>query len=226
MSRDLSNNVIANLEDEVIYPFFAVELNFDEGTFEGVDGNLHDRVLRLWTGFGTLVYNGQDYYGTGNLLDISSVEESTEIGAKGATLTLSGVPSEVISLALTEAYQGRTCNIHFGLIQKGSLELESSQEILQDYIKLEDGGKITLERVIVDLTQLFTGYMDQMSIDEGPDTSTVQLKVENKLIDLERARIGRFTSQHQKSIYPEDKGLDFVESLQDTTLNWGRSVNG
>tara|TARA_R110000822_G_scaffold76756_3_gene184527 strand:- start:97 stop:777 length:681 start_codon:yes stop_codon:yes gene_type:complete len=226
MSRDLSNNVIANLEDEVIYPFFAVELNFDEGTFEGVDGNLHDRVLRLWTGFGTLVYNGQDYYGTGNLLDISSVEESTEIGAKGATLTLSGVPSEVISLALTEAYQGRTCNIHFGLIQKGSLELESSQEILQDYIKLEDGGKITLERVIVDLTQLFTGYMDQMSIDEGPDTSTVQLKVENKLIDLERARVGRFTSQHQKSIYPEDKGLDFVESLQDTTLNWGRSVNG
>lgn len=226
MSRDLSNNVIANLEDEVIYPFFAVELNFDEGTFEGVDGNLHDRVLRLWTGFGTLVYNGQDYYGTGNLLDISSVEESTEIGAKGATLTLSGVPSEVISLALTEAYQGRTCNIHFGLIQKGSLELESSQEVLQDYIKLEDGGKITLERVIVDLTQLFTGYMDQMSIDEGPDTSTVQLKVENKLIDLERARVGRFTSQHQKSIYPEDKGLDFVESLQDTTLNWGRSVNG
>lgn len=226
MSRDLSNNVIANLEDEVIYPFFAVELNFDEGTFEGVDGNLHDRVLRLWTGFGTLVYNGQDYYGTGNLLDISSVEESTEIGAKGATLTLSGVPSEVISLALTEAYQGRTCDIHFGLIQKGSLELESSQEILQDYIKLEDGGKITLERVIVDLTQLFTGYMDQMSIDEGPDTSTVQLKVENKLIDLERARVGRFTSQHQKSIYPEDKGLDFVESLQDTTLNWGRSVNG
>jgi hypothetical protein len=226
MSRDLSNNVIANLEDEVIYPFFAVELNFDEGTFEGVDGNLHDRVLRLWTGFGTLVYNGQDYYGTGNLLDISSVEESTEIGAKGATLTLSGVPSEVISLALTEAYQGRTCDIHFGLIQKGSLELESSQEVLQDYIKLEDGGKITLERVIVDLTQLFTGYMDQMSIDEGPDTSTVQLKVENKLIDLERARVGRFTSQHQKSIYPEDKGLDFVESLQDTTLNWGRSVNG
>ena len=226
MSRDLSNNVIANLEDEVIYPFFAVELNFDEGTFEGVDGNLHDRVLRLWTGFGTLVYNGQDYYGTGNLLDISSVEESTEIGAKGATLTLSGVPSEVISLALTEAYQGRTCNIHFGLIQKGSLELESSQEVLQDYIKLEDGGKITLERVIVDLTQLFTGYMDQMSINEGPDTSTVELKLENKLIDLERARIGRFTSQHQKSIYPEDKGLDFVESLQDTTLNWGRSVNG
>jgi len=226
MSRDLSNNVIANLEDEVIYPFFAVELNFDEGTFEGVDGNLHDRVLRLWTGFGTLVYNGQDYYGTGNLLDISSVEESTEIGAKGATLTLSGVPSEVISLALTEAYQGRTCNIHFGLIQKGSLELESSQEVLQDYIKLEDGGKITLERVIVDLTQLFTGYMDQMSINEGPDTSTVELKLENKLIDLERPRVGRFTSQHQKSIYPEDKGLDFVESLQDTTLNWGRSVNG
>jgi len=47
MSRDLSTGVAANLEDNVIYPFFAVELNFDSGTFEANDGNIYNRVLRL-----------------------------------------------------------------------------------------------------------------------------------------------------------------------------------
>ena len=39
MSRDLSGGVTVNLEDDVIFPFFAVELNFDDGTFEAADGN-------------------------------------------------------------------------------------------------------------------------------------------------------------------------------------------
>jgi hypothetical protein len=46
--------------------------------------------------------------------------------------------------------------------------------------------------------------------------------VENKLIDLERARVARFTSGYQKSIYPNDKGLDFIEDLQDKKIPWGR----
>ena len=64
-----------------------------------------------------------------------------------------------------------------------------------------------------------------MNIDEGPDTSTIELKVENKLIDLERARVRRFTGNYQKSVYPGDKGLDFVESLQDKEVVWGRKVD-
>ena len=65
--------------------------------------------------------------------------------------------------------------------------------------------------------------MDQMNIEEGPDSCTVQLTLENKLVDLERARVARFTSAYQKSIYPNDKGFDFVEDLQDKKLVWGRT---
>ena len=64
--------------------------------------------------------------------------------------------------------------------------------------------------------------MDQMNIAESPDTSSIELLVENKLIDLERARVARFTSGYQKSIYPGDLGLDFVEDLQNKTVSWGR----
>ena len=73
------------------------------------------------------------------------------------------------------------------------------------------------------LNQIFSGYMDQMNIVDGGETSTIELMVENRLIDLERARVARFTSGYQKSIYPGDLGLDFVEDLQDKDIVWGRS---
>jgi len=205
-TRDISTAIQNNLEDDVVYPFFAIELEFDSGP------------LRLWTGVGTLVFEGVSYTGTGNLLDVSSIEETTEIAVRGATITLSGMPSEVISLALQSPYQGRVCKIYFGMFSKGNLQKEDDA-----YILLEDGGKIQLELQETGLTQIFSGYMDEMNIDEGPDYGTIELKVENKLIDLERARTRRYTSEYQKSVYPGDLGLDFVESLQDKKVVWGRN---
>ena len=187
-TRDLTTVVENALDDEVIEPFFAVELNFDDA-----------QVLRLWTGLGEATIDGNTYTGTGTLLDISAVEETTEIAVRGATLTLTAVPSEVISLALSEPYQGRVCNMYFGVVSGSTYS---------------------------NLTEIFSGYMDEMNIDEGAEFSTIELKVENKLIDLERARVARYTSQYQKSKYPGDKGFDFVESIQLQETLWGTSGIG
>jgi hypothetical protein len=69
--------------------------------------------------------------------------------------------------------------------------------------------------------------MDQMNINEGADTGTIQVKVENKLIDLERARVARYTSEYQRSRNiagaSDDAGFDFVATMQDQKLAWGRS---
>jgi len=180
MSRDLTPTTLAAIDDDVVYPFFAVELMFDS------------EVLRMWTGQGTFNDGVNDWVGAGNLLAISDIEETAEMSVRGATLTLSGVPSEILSLALSEPYQGRVCNIYFGI---------SGENIFN---------------------QLFSGYMDQMNIEDGPETSTIELKVENRLIDLERARVARFTSAYQKSVYSGDKGLEFLEDMQDRPLTWGK----
>ena len=206
MTRTLPTSVIDALDDNVVYPFFAIELNFD-----GAD------VLRLWTGIGTLNVQGLDWTGAGTLLNVSSIEETTEIAAKGATLSLTGIPSEVVSLALSTPYQGRTCKIYFGLFKASKIIKEDSSFLL-----LEDGSKIYLEDLNAGFTEIFSGYMDQMDIEELPETSTIHLKVENKLVDLERARVARYSSSYQKSIYPTDFGLDLVESIQDKEIVWGR----
>lgn len=207
MSRDLSTFTTEALDEEVFYPFFAVELMFD------------DNIIRTWTGVGTLTLeDGTEWLGAGQLLEISSVEETQEMAAKGATVTLSGIPSELLSLALQKPYQGRVCNIYFGNFLQGRLLEEGGAFILY-----EDGSKIGLQANKTGFNELFSGYMDQMNIEEGAESSTIELTVENKLINLERARVARFTSNYQKSRFANDKGLDFVESMQDKTVPWGRS---
>jgi hypothetical protein len=181
MSRDIATVIQNALGDDVIEPFFAVDLGFDSGT------------LRLWTGIGSKIINGEEYVGAGNFLQISEMQETAEIQAAGATLTLSGIPSEILSLALTEPYQQRPARIYFGLVGEEA-----------------------------DMAEVFTARMDQMTIEEGPETCTVQLTIENILVDLERARVLRYTNNDQQSRFPGDRGLEFVESLQNKELFWGR----
>ena len=211
MSRVLPTTIVDALDDNVIYPFFAVEMNFDA-----------DNVLRLWTGVGTLTFEGVSWTGAGTLLGISSVEETKEIAAKGANISITGLPSEVLALALSTPYQGRTCKIYFGMFAKGSLQKESA-----NFILLEDGSRIELEDRSTGLTEIFTGYMDQMNVSEDAQTGTIQVSVENKLIDLERARVARYTAEYQRSRNiagaSTDAGFDFVADMQDQKLAWGRS---
>ena len=211
MSRDLSVNTIENISENVVYPFFATELRFD--------GN----IVRMWTGQGTLVLaDGTEWVGLGQLLNISAIEETSEMSVKGASISLSGIPSDLLSLALSEPYQGRIAKIYFGTFQQGSILQETS-----DYILLQDGSRINLESTSTGFNELFSGYMDQMNIEESGDTATIEMMVENKLIDLERARVARFTSGYQKSVYPGDLGMDFIEDLQDKRISWGRAeTNG
>lgn len=208
MSRSLSDGIVSVLTAEAIQPFFAVRLFFDTQT------------LNFWTGLGELSVGGVTYTGTGQLLQISQLQETAEISAKGATITLSGIPSNLISLALTEPYQGRVCEIYFGAIDANRVYLKDEDG---NYILNEDSSRIDIGTGDPnDIVQVFSGYMDQMNIDEGAETSAIGLAIESKLIDLERPRVFRYTDANQKSRFPNDKGFEFVEDLQDKRFNWGR----
>jgi len=208
MSRELTQSIIDNLEAAEVQPLFAVELYLDTQT------------LYMWTGIGDLVFNNITYVGTGQFLEISELQETAEISAKGATVSLSGIPSELISLAISEPYQGRKCKILFGLIDadRQFLMLENGS-----YLLAEDGSRIDVSQgAVTPVVEVFNGYIDQMTIMEGAETSSIAISVESRLIDLERARIFRYNDQNQKARYPNDRGFEFVEDLQDKKFNWGR----
>lgn len=153
-------------------------------------------TIRLWTGYGTAVLDGvNSFTGAGQLLSITDVEETAEIKASGITVVLNGISSSIIALALDEPYQGRVCKMYFGVMSPTP-----------------------------SIVEMFSGYMDQMLIRENSETCDVILNVENKLINLERAKILRFSHNDQVARFPGDLGLEFVESLQTKEVYFGMAT--
>jgi len=210
MSRNLDADMVSALSESEIQIFFAVQLNFDS------------QQLNLWTGLGEISIDGNTYTGAGNFLTFSSIDETSEIAARGAVITLTGIPSDLLSLALSEPYQGRVCRIYFGVLDaKTFYLLQENADLIED----ENGAGIGIDfNTAADdvITEIFGGYIDQMNITEEAETCTIGVSVESKLIDLERQRTFRYTSESQKARYPNDLAFDFVEDLQDKKFSWGR----
>ncbi len=146
MSRTIPTGLLTKMNSsEITDLFFAVEMFFDSGT------------LRVWSGVGNKTIGGNTFTGTGALLSVSGMEESSDMAFNGASVTLSGVDSSLISAALTEPYQNRICKIYFG---SDSDVLELYQGYM-DVMMIEDSGEtstitmniegrlIVLERVVV-----------------------------------------------------------------------------
>ena len=186
MGRTIASSIISKLDDAQVFPFYAIDLLFDSNP------------IYAWTGLGTITLNSNSYTGVGHLLQISDVEETQDISAKGMTLSLSGVPSGLLADALNTPYQGRLCKVYLGFMTSW---------------ENPDASPDTLE--------VFSGYMDQMTIDEGSETSTITTSVESRLIDLERPRTRRYTNENQQQRFSGDKAFEFVESLQNLRLQWG-----
>lgn len=170
--------------DDALKPIFAVHMAFDSGD------------VRFWSGIGEATIDGDTYLGAGNVLQISNVEETGEIAARGITITGAGLNSSIISTALSENYQNRAITVYIGSITEAG---------------------------VTDTYVLFRGRMDTMTIEESGETCNVAIAAENRLVDLERPRIRRYTNEDQKSLYSGDLALEFVDDLQDKAIEWGRS---
>ena len=63
--------------------------------------------------------------------------------------------------------------------------------------------------------------MDVMTIEDAGDTANISLSAESRLIDLERARVRRYTNNDQQNQFAGDTSLRFVADLQDKEIAWG-----
>lgn len=187
MTRSLSAEMQAVATAEVVRPLLFIEADFDTA-----DGG----SLNFWSGYGQITYEGKLYVGAGNLLNISPIEENTELRANGAQVILSGIGEPLISKARDSDYQGRKLVIKIGA-------MDESNEIISSPVVI------------------FSGVMDVMSISDSGDSATISVSVENKLIEFDRTKVRRFTAEDQRIDYPDDKGLEYVSQIQDKAIVWG-----
>ena len=104
-------------------------------------------------------------------------------------MSLNGIDASLITYALTENYQTRSAKVYLGVLSSGA--------------------------VVADPYLVFDGRMDVMTIDDNGETANIAMTAESRLIDLERPKLRRYTSDDQKLNHPNDTGFDFVASLQE-----------
>lgn len=67
--------------------------------------------------------------------------------------------------------------------------------------------------------KIFQGKMDALADNDDGKSVVFSLTAESDLIDLQRSREMRLTDEAQKSLFPSDKGLEYVSAIQDKQID-------
>lgn len=186
MARDLTVDVLAAIAAGTVQPFYLADVEF-------LSGHLY-----VWTGIGTLTWNSHSWLGVGTFGGVSAITQTADLAAENITLSLSGIPSDLVAAAIDECRQHFSVDVYLGF--------------------LDSAGA-----VVVDPIRAFAGRMDVPTIQDGGDTATISITAENPLIDLKRASERRYTHDDQQIDFPGDKGFQYVPAIQEWNGVWGKA---
>ena len=152
-------------------------------------------VQYVWTGIGPLLYDAQTYVGVGSLASIGTVTEGVEVRADGTSIGLSGIDPTLFAASMDDIQLGAPAKIYFALLSQGVV-------IGAPYL-------------------LFSGQMDKPTVNTGPEAITINIALESRMSNLQRASQRRYTNADQRVKYPDDTGFVWVEKMNDIALVWG-----
>lgn len=193
MTRSIDVAVETAFDAQHVPGLMLVELDFPSG------------FLRLNNSGQNIDWNGSTWYAGGSLINISEIAESTDGEAHGITLQLnavelapiSGSPSEIniVQLARAQNYQGRAARVWLAPLNPTT------------YVP------------ITDPVLAFEGRMNKMDFRVGEDAAFA-LACESRFADWNRPRVRRYNDADQRSRFPADRGLEYMEQMVEKQLVW------
>lgn len=145
-----------------------------------------------------MVIAGQTWTGVGGISEIGEIEETTDLQANGLRVSVSGIPSSMIAIALNEYAQGRPATFYTCLLD------DNFQAIGSPIVEWQ--GRID---TLVPIDPAKPG-----------DPAQIAITLENREADFARARVRRFNHEDQISEYPDDLGLQFGEQMTEKEIVW------
>lgn len=180
LTVDASNAVAA----EVVARAVAVSLEFDGAP------------VRLTNTTFDLVIDGDTYIAVGALGTIDTIEESADLSAAGVRLSLSGIPRDMINIALGTDTQNRKATIWEVPLDRATLE------------------------PVADPIIVFRGRMDVMAAQLSANGASVSLTLTNRLADWERPRVVLFSDDEQQRTHPGDRSFRYANTMADAEIVW------
>jgi len=183
--RDLTPEMDDGLRRRVVRPHILMRMDHPAGT------------LRLWTGLGTLDYDGFSWTGAGSLIAITPLEDSTEIRVAQGQITLPGIDfsDEAMEMILTPVAR---VPVHRWLAF------------------LDDRGN-----VIPDPIYRAKMYADPPVVSyDGQGKSFVTVPLTGAVFNLTLAPNTLLSNEEQLALYPDDSGLSQMEDAANQQLTW------
>ena len=131
---------------------------------------------------------GKDYLVLPGIDGGISIQQSLEIQDLSGDIQLTGSTPEILALALIEDFQNRAARVHLASLD--SAGLASSVELA------------------------FSGLIDDIRIQEGPDNPSLEIIIRSIFADLEVATDIRYAAADQSAIDEHDTFFDFLEAAQ------------
>lgn len=189
----MSTAMLAALQSPMLYPAFFCQMQFNNaGTLE---------TVYVWTGLGTIVWNGQTWQGLGSFLGITTAEEGTTVEAKGIAITLSAIDVGLLADALQNFQVGLPVTIYLGLFT---------------------GPPSSSPTLIPSPIPWWSGLMDQPTFDISSAGCTIKINCETPLIEMNCSVERRYTLDDAQLSNPGDLAFMFVAGLPERTDYWGR----
>ena len=185
MSRGFPSAVLTALSSDHVALVTFAKLEFPSGTIY-----LHNSI-------GTYTWGGNDWLGTGDLGEISQLEEGAEISPYKITLSLSGLDATISGAALTEDYYLQPVTVYLGVLNANDV-------------------------LIADPTIVWEGAMDQMELSVGAaDGDTIVLTAESELARFDKASNLKYTDAQLQSDSAGSLGFEFMADIEGAKIRWG-----
>ena len=185
MSRGFPSNVLTALSSNHVALVTFAKLEFPSGT------------LYLHNSLGTYTWGGNDWLGTGDLGEISQLEEGAEISPYKISLSLSGLDATISGAALTEDYYLQPVTVYLGVLDAN-------------------------DALIANPTVVWEGAMDQMELSVGAaDGDTIVLTAESELARFDKASNLKYTDAQLQSDFSGDLAFEFMADIEGAKIRWG-----
>ena len=183
MSRSLDTSLLTVLDDDSIKMCHLLELHLSSTSYLTDAGQ-------------DISYGGNSYVASSHFLNVSSVQETTDIRVGTTKLVLSGVEQSFISSMLSGGYVSRQVRV------------------LRAF--LDDNNAIISTPVLI-----YDGRINGYNVKDTMDTSAVELDIASHWSDFEKKAGRKTNSNSQNMFFSTDKGFDFAANIV-KDLKWGQ----
>lgn len=215
----------ARISDEIVLGVFFLEINMRIITSGGTEVINPFRFCSAPIDITTYGYSNQGvlitktWAGGGELLEISTITETTTLQANGVTVRMSGIDNAILTEALSNIiYPNSICNVLYAPYQ---IKVQENITTGSSGISVTDDANPPL---------FFSGLLDTMQVVDSGSSATITLNLESKLSTFDRSKPNRFTYENQKnrstagyiySVIDKDHALSHVTEVQRKVLKWG-----